>query len=153
MTDKTAHSSFSIERSYPQSPARVFAANSATAKKRRWFAEGEGFIIDSYALDFRVGGWEVTRFRFGADGPPMTNDCVFHEIKTNERFVFSYAMTMAGAPLSVSLGTIELFPAGKGTRLVYTEQGICYGDQDIKNREEGSRGMLERLAKELERAD
>jgi uncharacterized protein YndB with AHSA1/START domain len=152
MTDKLAHASFSVERSYPQSPARVFKAHADVAAKRRWFAEGEGFVIASYSLEFRVGGWERTRFRFGADGPPMTNDCVYHEIKENERMVFSYAMTIGGAPLSVSLSTIELFPEGKGTHLVFTEQGVYYGEQDIKGREEGTSGLLERLASELDRA-
>ncbi len=34
------HSTFVIERSYPTSPERVFAAFADPAKKRRWFAEG-----------------------------------------------------------------------------------------------------------------
>ena len=37
------HSTFVIERSYPTTPERVFAAFADPAKKRRWLAEGEGF--------------------------------------------------------------------------------------------------------------
>ncbi len=150
MTDQYAHETFTVERTYPQSPAKVFKAHAEEAAKRRWFAEGEGFVIDSYSLDFKVGGWERTRFRFGADGPPMTNDCVYHEIKPNERMVFSYSMTIGGAMLSVSLSTVELIPAGKGTRLVFTEQGIYYGEPNIEGRKEGTRGLLERLAENLD---
>jgi uncharacterized protein YndB with AHSA1/START domain len=36
------HSTFRIERSYPQPPARVFFAHADQAMKRRWLAEGEG---------------------------------------------------------------------------------------------------------------
>lgn len=149
MTDTFAHATFTVERSYPQAPAKVFAAHADEAAKRRWFAEGEGFVIDSYSLDFNVGGWERARFRFGEDGAPMTNDCVYHEIVANERLVFSYTMTIGGAPLSTSLATIELKPEGKGTRLIFTEQGIYHGEQDIEGRKSGTAGLLERLAMEL----
>jgi hypothetical protein len=34
------------------------------AAKRRWFIEGEGWDVESYESDFRVGGLETSRFRF-----------------------------------------------------------------------------------------
>jgi uncharacterized protein YndB with AHSA1/START domain len=37
-----AHSTFTIERTYPVSPARVFFAFADKATKRRWLIEGEG---------------------------------------------------------------------------------------------------------------
>lgn len=148
MTD-LAHHTFTVERVYPQSPAKVFRAHADAAAKRRWFAESTGFVIDSYSMDFKAGGWERTRFRYGEDGPPMTNDGVYFEIVENERIVFAYAMTIGGAPLSTSLATIELHPEGTGTRLVYTEQIVHYGEQDIEGRKEGTRDLFERLAAEL----
>ena len=93
------HKTFTIERTYQASPERVFRAHSDPEKKRRWFAEGEGFVIDSYTLDFREGGFERTRFRFGEDGPPMTNDCIYFDIVPDRRLVFAYHMTFGGAPL------------------------------------------------------
>lgn len=149
MTDRIAHATISVERSYPQSPAKVWRAHADQATRRRWFAEGDGFIVDDYRLDFRVGGIEATRFRFGEDGPPMTQDAVFHDLIENERMVFTYTMTIAGAPLSVSTGTVELTPKGQGTHLRYTEQGVFFGDQDLRGREEGTRQLFERLAAEL----
>jgi uncharacterized protein YndB with AHSA1/START domain len=56
-----AHSTFSIERAYPASPARVFAAFANQATKQRWFAEGEGWQVDEFSLDFWVGGYERAR--------------------------------------------------------------------------------------------
>jgi uncharacterized protein YndB with AHSA1/START domain len=150
MSHPVIHRSFAIERTYPTTAARVFRALSDPQIKRRWFAEGEGFTVDSYALDFRLGGLEQTRFRFG-DGPPMTTDGVYLDIVTNERVVFAYAMTVGGAPLSSSLGTMELVPAPAGTLLRFTEHtAFVDGKDGSAARREGSIGLLEALARELE---
>lgn len=151
MITPVIHKSFTIERTYPTTAARVFRAHSDPAKKRRWFAEGEGFIVDEYSLDFQVGGFERSRFRFGADGPPMTFDGLFLDIVPSERIVLAYSMTIAGAPMSSSLSTIELVPASSGTLLRYTEHtAFVDGNDGSAGRREGSLGLLEALAKELE---
>jgi uncharacterized protein YndB with AHSA1/START domain len=144
------HATFKIERTYAASPARVFRAHADEAVKRRWFVEGEGWEVQHYALDFRVGGLETSRFNFRG-GPPMTNDTIFMDIVPERRIVFSYWMTMGGNPISASLATVELEPVGDGTRLIFTEQGAYLdGHDDIAGREQGSRWLLEQLAKEVE---
>jgi uncharacterized protein YndB with AHSA1/START domain len=141
---------FTIERSYPAPPERVFRAFTDPVKKRRWFAEGEGFTVDSYALDFRVDGFERCRFRFG-DGPLVTMDAVYLDILTNERIAFAYSMTLAGAPMSSSLGVAEFVPSGTSTLLRLTEHtAFVDGKDGSVARREGSLGLLEALAKELE---
>jgi uncharacterized protein YndB with AHSA1/START domain len=143
------HKSFTIERTYPVSAARVFRAHSDPARKRRWFAEGAGFVVDSYSLDFRVGGFERCRFR-PTGGPPMTMDAVYLDIVPEARIIFAYAMTIDGAPMSSSLSTVELVPAGKGTLLRFTEHdAFVDGNDGSVGRREGSLGLLERLAQEL----
>jgi uncharacterized protein YndB with AHSA1/START domain len=150
MIHDAIHKSFSIERAYRQSPARVFQAHADPVQKRRWFATGEGFIVTEYSLDFRVGGFERTRFRFG-DGPAMTYDGVFLDIQADQRIVFAYSMTIGGAPLSASLSTIELSAQSSGARLLFTEHtAFLHGSDDIDNRREGSLQLLERLARELD---
>jgi len=150
MTPAVIHDDFTIERTYPTTAARVFRALSDPAKKRRWFAEGEGFVVDSYTLDFQVGGFERTRFRFG-DGPPMTNDTVYLDIVPEQRLVFAYWMTVAGAPLSSSLGTMELVPVPGGTLLRFTEHtAYLDGNDGSAARQEGTRELLEALARELD---
>jgi uncharacterized protein YndB with AHSA1/START domain len=149
MTHPAIHKSFTIDRTYPTSAERVFRALSDPEKKRRWFAEGDGFIVDSYTLDFKVGGFERCRFRFG-DGPPMTTDSVYLDILPNERIVFAYSMTLAGAPLSSSLGTMELMAANGGTLLRFTEHtAFLDGNDGGESRREGSVALLEALANEL----
>jgi uncharacterized protein YndB with AHSA1/START domain len=143
------HASFTIERSYAASPARVFAAFADPAAKRRWLAEGEGWEVEQFDADFRVGAHERSRFRYRG-GPPVTNDTVYQVIQPDERIILAYVMTLDGAPLSGSLLTIEFEPEGSGTRLVFTEQGAYLDGKDGPvHREEGSRGLLEKLAEEL----
>lgn len=145
------HHTFTLERRYPQPPAKVFRAFADAASKRRWMVEGDGFTVESHSLDFRVQGWERSRFRFHG-GPLMTNDSVHLDIVENRRIVVAYAMAIGGKPLSASLLSVELFSDGGGTRLVLTEQGQYFDAPDHgPQREEGTRGLLERLAVELER--
>ena len=156
MSEKTIFDTFDLERTYKASIARVFSAWKDPIKKRRWFVEGDGFIIESYDLDFREGGFERCRFRFGNDGPPMTMDCVFHDIVEDRRIVASYGMTMGGNRFSVSLSTLELAPHGTGTRLRYTEQAAYFegampdGPRAAEGRREGCLEMLGKLAKEVD---
>jgi uncharacterized protein YndB with AHSA1/START domain len=143
------HSTFSIERTYPSPPARVFAAFSNQATKRRWFAEGEGWEVDEFTMDFRVGGREIARFR-PKRGVPMGNDTVYLDIVPDQRIVLAYTMTVGDQRISSSLTTVEIMPLGDGTRLVFTEQGAFFEGEDApKQRERGCSWLLEQLAEEL----
>jgi len=155
MNKPVPQSTFQIEKLFPQPKERVFAALQDPTKKRRWFAEGDGFELQSYELDFRVGGFERTFFR-PKGGPPMTQEAYYFDIIPNERIVFAYSMTIAGAPLSASLGTMELssteLDSGKlGTRLLYTEHtAYLDGNDGSVSRREGTEQLFVALARELE---
>ena len=145
------HATFVIERSYPHSPSRVFQAFADTEAKRRWFAEGEGWEIESFDADFRVGGQENSRFRFNG-GPVIGNDTVYQDIVPNERIIIAYSMAIGGDRISSSLATMEFAPDGNGTLLKFTEQGAFLdGHDDVPSREAGTRELLEALARELDR--
>jgi len=145
-----AHATFTIERRYAAPPARVFKAFEDPAQKRRWFVEGEGWEIESFDTDFRVGGFERSSFRFQG-GPLVTNDTVFQDIVPERRIIVAYSMTVGGNPISASLATLQFEPDGKGTRLVFTEQGAFLdGYDDAGQREEGWRELLEALARAVE---
>lgn len=149
-TKLAVHSTFRLERYYEATPARVFHAFADMAAKRRWLVEGEGFEVFEYAADFRVGGREFSRFRFG-ESPHIINEAIYQDIVPNERIVFCYRMAMGGVPMSASLTTIELTPQDNGTLLIHTEQGVYLdGSDDGTGRKEGTRGLLEILAKEFE---
>lgn len=148
----TTHGSFVIERTYSASPQRVFAAWADPAAKRAWFVEGEGWDIKSYELDFREGGTERSTFVFlkgkavFGEKTVMSNDTVFNEIVPNERIIFTYSMDRNGKRFSVSLATVEINPADKGTRHIFTEHGAFFDGADgIQMREQGWQELLGKL--------
>jgi uncharacterized protein YndB with AHSA1/START domain len=153
------HSTFVIERTYSTPPARVFAAFADPELKRRWFMDGKGPTADeTFSADFRVGGFEQSRFTFtgGPQGAPpagtkMGNDTVYLDIVPNQRIVFAYTMLVGDYRMSASLATVELSPSGNGgTRLLFTEQGAFFDRSDgAKLREAGWRELLAKVEKAL----
>lgn len=152
MTQRSVtHATFVLERVYDASPARVFKAFEDPAAKRRWFAAGEGWETEKFETDFRVGGYERSRFRFEG-GVPITNDTVFQNIVQDERIIIAYWMTIDGNPISSSQATMEFRKEGNGTRLLFTEQGAFLdGHDNVQQRESGTRELLEALDRELKR--
>jgi len=151
------HSTFTIERQYPATPEQVFSAFADPAKKRRWFAGGEGTEVLEFEMDFRVGGTVRSRFRMGASTPlpgvEITNDTTYLDIVPHQRIILAYTMSIGGTPFSASLATIEFRPADKGTTLLFTEQGAFLENSDgPERREQGWQKLLERLAQELQNA-
>jgi len=145
------HRTFVIERSYPTTPERVFAAFSDPVKKRRWMGgEDEGFEIESFEPNFRVDCYERWRFRYKG-GPLIKNDVCYQDTVPNRRIVIVYTMTFGDKRVSSSQSTMEFLPTETGTTFIYTEQGAFFdGVDNVEGREEGTRGLLEKLAKELE---
>jgi uncharacterized protein YndB with AHSA1/START domain len=152
MTERSvAHATFTIERSYDAPPARVFRAFADPAIKRRWFVEGEGWQVEEFKADFRVGGAETSRFRFRG-GELIRNDTVYQDIVPDQRIITAYTMTVGENRISASLATTQFEPAGAGTRLVFTEQGAFLdGYDDVGKREGGTSQLLDALAAELQR--
>jgi uncharacterized protein YndB with AHSA1/START domain len=149
MAGPVVHRTLSFERAYPAPPARVFAAFADPGSKRRWFAEGEDVEVDEFTLDFRVGGFERTRFRF-AGGAPMRNDTLILDIVAGERIVFAYALTAEEVRTSAALTTVELAAAGGGTRLLLTEQvAFLDGVDGTASRRSGWGALLDRLGEAL----
>ena len=68
-----------------------------------------------------------------------------------ERLVYAYEMTLDDRKISVSLATLELKPAGTGTRLIVTEQGAFLdGYDDAGARQHGTGMLLDRLGVSLQ---
>jgi uncharacterized protein YndB with AHSA1/START domain len=149
MTTSTAeHGTFVLSRTYPVTPERVFAAWASREAKMRWFGapdtEDPNFI-----LDFRVGGTECTSGG-PPDGPVHTYQATYHDIVPNERIVYDYTMDADAKRISVSVTTVEFAPAGDGTTLTFTEQGVFLDGQDtLVIREKGTSELLDQLGASL----
>ena len=140
------HATFSLERSYPVPPARVFAAWADPAAKARWFAAEPDA---GHQLDFRIGGREVAHG--GPDGSPvMTFESIYRDIVPEERIVYTSTLSTGDDVMTVSLTTVEFRTAEAGTRLVLTEQGTFLdGREEPAWREHGTAAQLDALAAEL----
>ena len=152
MTERSVtHATFVVERTYDASPARVFAAWADPAAKTRWFKGPEEWGPGAYELDFRVGGREISRGG-PPGGPVYSYEALYQDIVPEQRIVYTYAMDQGETRISVSLGTVELTPAGSGTRLVYTEQGAFLDGHDSPDqRKQGTGSLLDALEAELRR--
>lgn len=143
------HDTFTIERTYAASSARVFGAWADPVAKRTWFVEGEGWDVERYEQDFRIGGRERSAFRFRG-GVLITNDTTYLDILPDRRIVAAYTMTMDGKIMSASLATTEFEKAGAGTRLILTEHdAFLDGIDKSGTRKDGCAGLLLALEKYL----
>jgi uncharacterized protein YndB with AHSA1/START domain len=143
------HAIFSLERIYDASPALVFRALSDRAAKARWFEAGGGWTPIERTMDVRPGGRERAKGRW-PNGLVTTFDAVYFDVVPNRRLVYCYEMHLDARKISVSLATIELAPAGAGTKLKLTEQGAFLdGYDDAGSREHGTGQLLDRLGASL----
>ena len=139
-------STFTITRTLPAPPERVFAALSDFEEKKQWFTGPADWTQVEASLDFRPGGSEVNIGQ-GPDGDRSEFYAHYYDIVPNERIVYTYEMHHRGVKLSVSLATFELEPEGEGTTLTLTEHGVYLdGHEDPALREQGTRMLFDQLA-------
>jgi uncharacterized protein YndB with AHSA1/START domain len=142
-TRSATHSTFTIERNYAASPARVFAAWADVNAKGQWFGPG-----GEHELDFREGGRE--HFEAAVGGAVYSYDALYEDIVRDERIVYTYNMRRDGVRMSVSVTTVELLADGDGTHLRYTEQGVYLDGEDKPElREHGTKEFLDKLGEAL----
>jgi uncharacterized protein YndB with AHSA1/START domain len=148
-TRSSTHASFTLERTYPATPARVFAAFATKEAKAKWFAGPSDSVTLRWDMDFRVGGREVNIGQ-PEGGTKHAFEAVYWDIIPNERIVYSYDMHLNDERISVSLATIALRTEGKGTRMILTEQGAFLDGWDKPDdRERGTNYLLDALGKSL----
>jgi uncharacterized protein YndB with AHSA1/START domain len=141
------HGTFTLERNYSASPARVFRAWADPAAKGRWFAGPEV----EHELDFRVGGREVARRPAGGGLPEMRFESLYRDIVPDQRIVYVSTLYADGRPATVSLTSVQFHAAGEGTRLELTEHGAFLdGHEQPSWRERGTNAQLDALGRELE---
>ena len=148
------HQTVVIERRLDHDPAVVFRAWTDPAAKARWFSgPPEKWTEDVREMDVRVGGRDRLVGRF-VDGSESRFDATYFDIVPDRRIVYSYEMHWQGKKISVSLATIEFVTAGRGTKLIVTENGAFLdGYEDGGSRERGTLSLMDNLERALGGAD
>lgn len=155
MTQSVIHDTFTIERSYPAAPSRVFSAFASPEAKEAWGDTGDlepaGEDAAQTEFQFSIGGRE--RFGFRYQDTTYRYDALYYDIVAEQRIIYSYEMYADDTRISVSVATIEFAKTGAGTALTWTEQGAYLdgidGPSAPQLRQEGVGEMLDGLAKYL----
>ncbi|MBI2245227.1 MAG: SRPBCC domain-containing protein [Nocardioides sp.] len=147
---RLAHAGFTLTRDYPVPVDRVWAAFAEEDQKRAWFGEGDAYEAGEWAFDFRIGGQDVAEGSFH-DGPVSRYVATYTDIVEQIRIVTTYDMWLDGVHMSTSVAALELEPVAGGTRFTHVEHGVFFDRfvADAPQREVGSRGLLDVLARHL----
>lgn len=148
---KTEHATIVVERVYPASPERVFAAWADPEQRKQWDSPGEGWVVAEQEQDFRVGGVEASRFG-PKDDPQYRSYGHFLDIVPNRRIVSAGTMHAGDTPSSSTLCTIEIMPEGAGTRLKMTDQSVYFDGETPQDRTEGWNEIVGKLGAYLGKA-
>jgi len=145
MTERNiVHATFTLERTYPLPPARVFEAWADPRIKARWFAGNP----DNYEMEFRPGGIEHNHAVH--EGKRITWESLYREIVPDERIVYTSVLSEDGTVATASLTTVEFVADVGGTKLVLVEAGAYLdGREQPAWREEGTGEWLDALGRHL----
>lgn len=145
MTERSiAHGSFTVKRTYPVPPARVFAAFADPKIKGKWFGDPEKESVAD-VFEFEVGGLERRSGEVGGD-TRYAMELRYYDIVPDRRIVYAYDVEINGVRHSVSVATVELTRSGTGTALSITEQGAFLdGHESPPDRQGGTEFTLDRL--------
>ena len=148
MTERSiVHGSFTVKRTYPHSPAKVFNAWADPAIKRQWYG---GPVQDDTrrVFEFQIGGRENNFGKVGDQS--FAIESTYYDIVPENRIVYAYNVKLNDALTSLSVATVEFRPAGRGTELVMTEHGAFLDGYDKpEERIGGTEWVLDRLGEVL----
>jgi uncharacterized protein YndB with AHSA1/START domain len=140
------HGSFVIERRLDYNPELVYRAWVQKDAKARWFnGPADKWAETLREMDVRVGGRDVLVGKF-SDGSESRFEAQYLDVVPEKRLVYVYDMYWQGKKISVTLTSIEFVAAGKGTKLLVTEQhAFLDGHEDAGSRERGTQQLMQNL--------
>jgi uncharacterized protein YndB with AHSA1/START domain len=148
------HDTFTLERTFDTSLARLYEAWADPAIKNQWFGGHEGWTEIERKNDFRIGGVDISHGRH-VSGFESRFVGTYHVIVPNERIVLTYDLLVDGAMLSVTLATAAFAAKGRSAQLTYTEQSVYFdtpfapAEKGPAGRKQGSEQLLDLLARVL----
>jgi steroid delta-isomerase-like uncharacterized protein len=134
--------SLTLERTYRQSPDKVWAAWTTPEALRQWFFPGDVQDVRIPAFDARKGGQYRVEFGKGAMEGVFIAVGTFTEVVPGKRLTFTW--DWEGAPgMPGSVVTIEMAKAGTGTKVTLRHDGLP-GAEAAANHRKGWEGILDR---------
>ncbi|MEE2692795.1 MAG: SRPBCC domain-containing protein [Pseudomonadota bacterium] len=152
---KYAYGTFTLERRWATTPARVFEAWADADIKALWFpgVDEETMRVVRRDLDLRRGGIEVLEGKFHASGMTAIYEARYHLVEPNRRLVYDYDLHHDDRFHSVTLSSLFIEPDGAHTRVAYTEQIVFLNGEDgTASRRHGTELQWEKLETVMLRA-
>ena len=115
-----------VARTYPVSPATLFAALSDPVAMAVWASPAPTFRVTVAPHDFREGGVAVITMD-GGDGALWINEDRYQQILPDVRIIQTSSLRHKGQVLFAGVVVMTLMPEGAGTRLQVDEHG-CFPD-------------------------
>ncbi len=140
------HGSFVIERRLDYNPELVYRAWTQGDAKARWFnGPPDKWTETRREMNVCVGGRDLLIGTF-ADGSESRFESQYLDVVPEKRLLYVYDMYWQGKKISVTLASIEFVAAGKGTKLLVTEQlAFLDGFEDAGSRERGTQQLMDNL--------
>lgn len=144
---------FVVERTFPQSPAKVYAAFVKKKLKEKWFIHPDvRWDVSQWNFDVREDGREMLFAhppRELEDAELVVYDAHYFEVR-KDRIIFSYTIRDGLRRPWTALVTVELRKEGKGTRLVWTERAAYFdGLEDPELQVTRTHAQLDKLGAAL----
>lgn len=149
---RMARAGFTLTRDYPVALERVWDAFADEDQKLQWYGAGDVIEPGEWVFDFRVGGRDVAEGTFH-EGPVTRYEATYTDIVDSVRIVTTYDMWLDGVHMSTSVASLEFEQIDGGTRFTHVEHGVFFDQfwDDWRDREQGSRALLEALDHYLRR--
>lgn len=133
-----------IEKLYPVSPERVFAAWASAEAMLAWSAPPEGWTMHCDAFALTVG--HTDEWRFGVIGKtPYINRNQYSAIEPGRRIAYTTTLSLGRQLQFAGAVCVTLESVSGGCRLVCTETGIHFDQDDREGHREGWSAMLDAL--------
>ncbi len=115
------HSTITLERQYPVSAERVFAAWADPEERRQWGSPAPDITLQQERAEFAVGKGDISHCIM--DGTTIASvHSHYIDIVENRRILYSEAIESEGKFLGASLITAEFAANGSGAHLTVTIQ-------------------------------
>jgi uncharacterized protein YndB with AHSA1/START domain len=138
------HTTFTIERDLPGSPAESFRFWTEHARKRQWTSCHPEWSVLEDTFDVRIGGKEIVRWRT-PEGVEHGFRAHYLDLIPAKQIIYAYVMNTGSVQTSAALATVEIIGKRSHSAMTYTEQAAFLDATEADGRSRGTEMGFERL--------